>query len=538
MHLLGILIEQLFGTVATVLLSPWLVVRAITRRPEMRERLGWVPRRPARGEGGHDPAASGRPLWIHAASLGELEAVRTLAEDGRYRLAGPVHLTVLSVSGRPRAERDFTPAGWSVSFAPLDLWFALWPFLARLRPRGVILVETELWPAMLLACRLARVPVAVVSGRLSERRWSSTRRLADLYRPLLRHLAACAVQTEVDADRFRALGACDPVVAGNLKYRLDPARPAGANAGEADSTAVEARSTVGRTDPASVVARSTAGDARSTAGEPDSTAGEPGPAAGRSGVGAGASAAAVERRSGSEDSPLLFVAGSLRLGEEGVLAAARLPGVQCVFAPRHLRERDHWVAAMRHAGIEVLLRREAELPVASRAHLRAGTPPRRTAVAETLRARLTAALERTGATPAALLLDTHGELAAWYAACDAAFVGGTLAPIGGHNLFEPAREGIPLAFGPDTRGVRDVAEPLLAGGGGVRIEDGAALVAWLQSLRDDAGIRRRQGAAAFATARALAGAAGRTWPLLARLSWAGVSPGSGAAAARSLEDGA
>lgn len=450
-----LLAVQALGTALVVLASPWLVYRLLRHPEEMRERLGWI----VRPEGPRLPRPS-RPLWVHAASLGELEAIRGLIGDAEDAFSDPLHLTVLSVSGRPRAAADFGPLGFGISFAPLDLWFALWPFLARLRPRGVVIAETELWPGMLASCRLARIPVAVVSGRLSIRRWNGTRRLAWFYRPWLRTLAGCAVQTNGDADRFRALGAIAPVVTGNLKYRAQSV-----------------------------------------------------PAASPSLPGA------TESEWPGDDASLLFVAGSLRVGEEAVLEAARFPGLRCVIAPRHLREREHWLAACAVRGIEVVSRREADLEIPRREELRSGLPPQLTARAHALRAALRSCLDRASRPPALLLLDTHGELASWYAAADAAFVGGTLVPVGGHNLFEPAREGIPVAFGPETANVRDVAEPLVRGSGGVEVRTIASLEAWLGLLRDDAVERARRGAAAHRVALELAGAGARTWEFLRRLPW-------------------
>jgi len=74
-----------------------------------------------------------------------------------------------------------------------------------------------------------------------------------------------------------------------------------------------------------------------------------------------------------------------------------------------------------------------------------------------------------------LLLDTLGELASLYAGARAAFVGGTLAPVGGHNVLEPAAAGVPVAFGPHTENAGDAAPRLLAAGGARQVADGEAL---------------------------------------------------------------
>jgi 3-deoxy-D-manno-octulosonic-acid transferase len=100
------------------------------------------------------------------------------------------------------------------------------------------------------------------------------------------------------------------------------------------------------------------------------------------------------------------------------------------------------------------------------------------------------------------LLDTLGELAALYSRATVAFVGGTLAPIGGHNLLEPAQAGVPVVFGPSIDNVRDAAARLEAVGGGIRVADEDALVAAIDALiahPEDAARRGRAAAAAAIT---------------------------------------
>jgi 3-deoxy-D-manno-octulosonic-acid transferase len=435
-----LVLYQVLATAGLVVAAPFLLWRALAHRREMLERLGWVDA-PTLGPSPTPGPSSlpvsrttgnaDRPLWLHAASLGELESFRALWETPPYggtarrAPAGPLLVTVLSVSARRRAE-EVAPSGTRVRFAPLDLWCAVLPFLHRERPRALILVETELWPLTLALCHARGIAVALVSGRLSPRRWQRTRLLAPLLRPLLRRFAGCAVQSADDAARFRLLGAGPVEVTGNLKYRLTE----------------------------------------------NSSPRHPG------------------------DGRFVFVAGSVRMGEEEVLSVGRLPGVLCVIAPRHLRERDHWIAACEARGVRWVARSVIELAVPS-----AGGPPcpgAQTALRERLDAVLAAAGD---GGRSVLLVDLHGELGAWYAVADAAFVGGTLVPIGGHNLFEPARCGVPVAFGPYTGGVEEAAEPLLRLGGGVRVRDGVELAAWVTRLRDDPSAAARGAAGATAAAR-------------------------------------
>jgi 3-deoxy-D-manno-octulosonic-acid transferase len=115
-----------------------------------------------------------------------------------------------------------------------------------------------------------------------------------------------------------------------------------------------------------------------------------------------------------------------------------------------------------------------------------------------------------GGSRAALLVGTVGELRRFYALADVVFVGGSLAPVGGHNLFEAAALGAPVLFGPHTDNVRDVAEALLQSGGGRTVVDGDELGRLTARLLGDEAEAARMGEAARRTAESMGGALGRT----------------------------
>jgi 3-deoxy-D-manno-octulosonic-acid transferase len=92
-----------------------------------------------------------------------------------------------------------------------------------------------------------------------------------------------------------------------------------------------------------------------------------------------------------------------------------------------------------------------------------------------------------------LLVDTIGELAALYASADVAFVGGSLVPIGGHNLLEPAALSVPLLTGPSHFNAKDIALLLLERGAALQVADAQSLAAVLLRLFDRPDERRRMG---------------------------------------------
>lgn len=116
-----------------------------------------------------------------------------------------------------------------------------------------------------------------------------------------------------------------------------------------------------------------------------------------------------------------------------------------------------------------------------------------------------------------VLVDTLGELAALYGVADVAFVGGSLVPVGGHNLLEPAAFGVPVLFGPHTEHFESMAAELEARGGGARVADAAALGQAIAALLGDAGARLRMARGALSLIEASRGAVERSAELLEAL---------------------
>jgi 3-deoxy-D-manno-octulosonic-acid transferase len=178
----------------------------------------------------------------------------------------------------------------------------------------------------------------------------------------------------------------------------------------------------------------------------------------------------------------VLVAGSTHRGEESaVLEAFRAArpaaeGLRLVLAPRHPERVEEVESLVSAQGLRVVRR------------------------------------SRVGASDGAevILLDSVGELAGLYAVADVIFVGGSLVPVGGHNVIEPARHAKPIVFGPHMTNFREAAALLLAAGGGVQVRDAAELGAAVRRLLEDQATRRRLGSAAWGAVQAHQGACVRT----------------------------
>lgn len=203
---------------ALVVSAPWWLWKMATThkyRAGMAERLGGISR--IKRLRANNP---GLPiLWLHAVSVGEVLAISRLVSE--LATALPQFRVLISTTTRTGQELARQRFGEDrVFYCPLDLPWAVRAFLNTLRPRMLILAETEFWPNLLNGCFRRSIPVAVVNARISDRSWPRYRRLKSLWRPTLRRLSRVLAQSEIDAERLRAIG-CEHdcvSVAGNLKF--------------------------------------------------------------------------------------------------------------------------------------------------------------------------------------------------------------------------------------------------------------------------------------------------------------------------------
>src|SRR5579862_2140898 len=208
--------------------SPWWLFRMATSgkyREGLTERLGRVPRR-IRGGLDEKPV-----VWIHAVSVGEVLAASRLIEKLTCRgkeSSKPwrVVISTTTRTGQKLARERF--GAERVFYFPLDFGFAVRSWLRVLRPRLLILLETEFWPRVLVECRRAGIPVAVVNARISDRSWPRYCDFSFIWGRLLSSLSLVLAQSEIYAGRLRSLGAPNVQVTGNLKYDIRAARPAAA----------------------------------------------------------------------------------------------------------------------------------------------------------------------------------------------------------------------------------------------------------------------------------------------------------------------
>jgi 3-deoxy-D-manno-octulosonic-acid transferase len=392
-----------------------------------------------------------RPLWLHAASVGEVQAlvglVRLLL---RETPAQPLLITVGSPTGVTRAEALFAQEMQAlpgeaqrvtVLLAPFDFPGVARRFLAAVGPRSGAFVETEIWPNMIAVATRHGVPLSMVSARVSERSTISYLRYASgLVRRTLVKFRGIGAQSEADRQRFIRLGA-DPSrlqVIGNLKFDFPL--------------------------PVDIEQQGRKLRARHAPHRP------------------------------------MWVAGSTHAGEEEI----------CIAAQQVLLDRA--TAAGNALPLLVLAPRRAERfdEVADWLAGRGVRFVRSSAAASSTPGGAHAAAE-------VVLVDTLGELLGFYAASDVAFVGGSLVPVGGHNLLEPAALGKPTLTGPHSFNSPEAARLLEKAHALLRVTD-VTLADTVHKLLSDPVAAAAQGQRAAAAVVANQGAAARALQMITR-SW-------------------
>jgi 3-deoxy-D-manno-octulosonic-acid transferase len=429
--------QRFIYTLTLYLLTPFVVYRLAVRGfkyhgyfVRWRERFGFFA----------DPGIEGS-IWIHAVSLGEVNAAVPLIEALMARYANsPFVITTVTPTGSDRVLQLFGDRVFHV-YLPYDLTTAVERFLDRVRPRLAVIMETEIWPNLFMACEERGISIVIANARLSEKSLRGYWPIQPLVRRAIRCARFVAAQSASDRQRLLELGAPASRLAtvGNLKF--DMTVPAGAR-------------------ERGLAFRTAAGGARP-----------------------------------------VWIAASTHEGEELPVLKAhatvlrRFPDALLLIAPRHPERFRPVVAACRAYGFRTATRSEDG-----------------------------------GSDPACqcFVVDSMGELIEFYAASDVAFVGGSLVPVGGHNLLEPAALARPVIVGPQTFNFAEVTEDLIRAGAAVRIADAEALGPTVMRLLARDVERQSMGDAGHAVMERERGAVERTMAIVEKVLAASPSDAGGA----------
>ncbi|MCL2644039.1 MAG: lipid IV(A) 3-deoxy-D-manno-octulosonic acid transferase [Betaproteobacteria bacterium] len=174
--------------------------------------------------GSYRKRAPGQVIWVHAVSMGETRAAEPLVRALLERW--PEHtvvITHMTPTGREASKTLFEGNNQVLRvYLPYDFEPFVTRFLRHFRPMFGIVMETEIWPVLLTACRRRKVPILLANARLSERSAGRYARLPALTRFILGALTAVGAQSAADAARLTSLGAHRVSITGNIKFDVEP----------------------------------------------------------------------------------------------------------------------------------------------------------------------------------------------------------------------------------------------------------------------------------------------------------------------------
>ncbi len=205
----------LYNTLLTVFLvvaAPYFVFRALIGgrfRRELIQQIGFLP-----------TLSLKKPIWVHAASVGEVFCtIPLLKRIKKVFPECPIVLTTMTRTGN-QAAKTYIPEADAVLFFPVDHPFTLRRAIARIQPSLLLIAETELWPNLLRSCGKKGIPIVVFNGRISEKSFRGYLFFKFFFKECLKHVSLFLMQTEEDRIRIIEIGAASDKtrVVGNLKF--------------------------------------------------------------------------------------------------------------------------------------------------------------------------------------------------------------------------------------------------------------------------------------------------------------------------------
>ena len=163
----------------------------------------------------------GADLWIHAVSVGEVTLARVLVREMRAERPDlRVVVSTTTATGFATAKTQLEDAQTAVIYNPIDFLWAVIGAFELIRPRRLLLIESEIWPNYLWCARRRKIPVYLVNARLSHRTEARYRRLGRMVQPLLREIALVFAQDPTDVVRLSRAGFAPETIfnLGSLKY--------------------------------------------------------------------------------------------------------------------------------------------------------------------------------------------------------------------------------------------------------------------------------------------------------------------------------
>tara|TARA_B100001093_G_C26767407_1_gene988521 strand:- start:308 stop:1567 length:1260 start_codon:yes stop_codon:yes gene_type:complete len=333
-------------------------------------------------------------IWIHAVSVGEVQAVSPLILVLKKKFPQQkIVITTATPTGASRVTKLFGDSVYHC-YIPFEFPHAISSFLDSINPVAAMIVETEIWPNLYRGCGVRKIPLILVSARISPSSVPKYQKFLPLIQKTLSHGIIIAAQSKPDAHRFIKLGASSERthVIGNIKFDI-----------ENDDNLTKQGKEI--------------------------------------------------RKKLFKDRPV-WIAASTHEGEEKIILDTHhillrnFPDLLLILAPRHPERFSKVKTLIKNSSFNLISRTNYE----KKAHNEV------------------------------FLLDTMGEVTLFFAASDISFIGGSLVPIGGHNILEPAIQGLPIIVGPYFSNSEEVVNEFIKDDACLVVKNEAELAENISSL--------------------------------------------------------
>jgi len=350
-------------------------------------------------------------IWLHAVSVGEVNATKTIVEELEKRFGDyEIVISATTDTGFARASSLFG-SNHTVTYFPFDFSPVMHRAFREIRPAICLLMELEVWPNLVRIAEQQNIPVVVVNGRITERSFSGYKKIKPVAEKIFAKVSLILAQTEEYAERFKQLGAAEEkvIVTSSLKY--------------------DTAQTEDKVEGTDELAEQLFGKIENRKSK------------------------LVRRPSGGIENPL-WVAGGTGPGEEKILLDVyqglkqqeRFRDLRLVLVPRKPERFDEVAELIKQNGFDLIRysavkNRSQQSPIINRQ------------------------------SSIVILGDTMGDLRKFYSLATIIFVGRSLVPMGSSDMIEAAALGKCTIFGPSTYNFQHTADALLAENGGIMVKD-------------------------------------------------------------------
>jgi len=410
------LIDCIYLLVA-VAITPTVVYRMVRYG---RYRAGWSNRfgRITR----KDPALK-KCIWLHAVSLGEVNAAKTLVKELENRFSDfEIVISTTTDTGFARATAVFG-ANYKVFYFPLDFSCMMRRAFHGIQPAICLLMELEVWPNFVLIANQLHIPVVVVNGRMSDKSFSRYKKIKPFAKEIFRKLSLILAQTDEYAQRFIEIGSRGKrvIVTGSLKY---------------DTAQI-----TDKVEGADTLAEQLFGKIKNRKSK------------------------LVRRPSGGIENPL-WVAGATGNDEEQIILDVyknlkeQFSDLRLAIIPRKPERFDEVAELIKQNGFDLI--RYSDIKNEGQQSSIVRRP-----------------------SSIVILGDTMGDLRKFYSLATIIFAGRSLVPLGGSDIIEAAALGKCTIFGPSTYNFQQTADALLAAQGGIMVKDKQELLETMQKCLNE-----------------------------------------------------